>query len=148
MKRFFLLLFVTVFLFSSCSVPFSTETRSAEAILNAVLTEFSISDGFYYSDAEDAAHPLTDALLSRMFMGKRLDDLRYVRSMAVWFSRRYREGEIIVIELFDRSHQRAVMALLSTRAGQKENAVLFANGAYLYLVCTEQNDEIKAFLLS
>ncbi len=136
------------FLFVSCSVPFREENKRADVVLQGILSAFSISDGFLYHDGEDAEHPLTDAMLERMFAGEKLDDLSYVRSMAVYFSRRYHARELLVFELYDMSRRGAVMKLLEKRARKKENAVIFANGVYVYLICTEQNGEIKNFLLS
>lgn len=140
------MLLIYAFVFSSCVPVFSEESRSADEILAAILAEFDMEDGYCYGTERDAMHPLTDALLERMFVGERLDDLRYVDSMAVYFSRRYSEREIIVIKLLDISHQKAVMALLLERAEKKENAVVFASGVYLYLLCTEQNKEIQGYL--
>ncbi len=148
MKRCFIILLCLSFFVSSCSVPFREEAKRAEVKLQDILSAFSISDGFVYHNGEDAEHPLTDAMLERMFMEARLDDLSYVCSMAVYFSRRYHAWEIIIFELYDMSHREAVMKLLEKRARKKENAVVFANGVYVYLICTEQNGEIKNFLLS
>ena len=140
------MLLICAFIFSSCLPVFSEESRSADEILAAILAEFDMEDGYCYGTERDAMYPLTDALLERMFVGERLDDLRYVDSMAVYFSRRYSEREIIVIRLLDMSHRKAVMALLLERAGKKENAVVFASSVYLYLLCTEQNESIRGYL--
>ena len=147
MKRFLLFLLILTFLFGSCKTTFLKEEKHAEEVLNEILMEFSIDDGIVYSDERDAKYPLTDEMLERLFWGTDLGDLRYVSSVAVYFSRRFYEDEIFVFELFDISHQKAVMKLLSRRAEKKENAVLFANGVYIYLICTEKNEEIKSFLL-
>ena len=39
-----------------------------------------MEDGYCYGTERDAIYPLADALLERMFVGERLDDLRYVDS--------------------------------------------------------------------
>ncbi len=143
MKRMTVLLLTALMLFSSCS---RTETRCARDILEEILTEFPQEDGFLYSDPAEDGLFLTDAMCERLFFDANLSDFRYVRSMACYFSRRYGEGEILILELYDLSHRDAVTALLSRRAEKKENAVLFTNGVYLYLICTKQNEAIKAFL--
>ncbi len=148
MKRILLICLCPIIFLSSCSVPFSKENRRAEVILEEMLMQFSICDGFLYQKTGDAEHPLTDAMLTRLFEGADLADLRYVASMAVFLSRRYRSTEIMIIELYDISHRDALQKLLEKRAKKKENAVVLTNGVYLYLICTEQNEEIKKFLLS
>ena len=35
---------------------------------------------------------------------------------------------------------------LQKRAKKKENAVVFADGVYVYLICTDQNEEISRYL--
>jgi hypothetical protein len=107
---------------------------------------FSITDGYVYGKCEGETHFLSDAMLERMFMGADLADLCYVESMAVYFSRRFSEREILVIVLFDMSHREAIVALLEKRANRKENALVSTNGRYVYLVCTENNEEILSFL--
>lgn len=147
MKRILCCFLAAVIIFSSCSRPFSFEAKSAEEVLCEIMKEFSITDGYIYSSGEEAEHPITSAMLERMFFGTALDDLRYAESMAVYFSRRFSEREIIIIELFDMSHRKAVMALLTKRAEKKENAIVQANGNYVYLICTEKNEEILSALL-
>ena len=146
LKKLLCFTLIIICIFSSCLPSLSKETRNADEILEAVLAEYGIEDGYCYSTRKDAKHPLTDTFLERMFFGARRSVLRYVDSMAVYCSRRYNEREIIVIELYDVSHQKAVMALLLERAEKKENAVVFSNGVYLYLLCTERNEEIREYL--
>ena len=73
-------------------------------------------------------------------------DFPYVTSCAVYFSRHFSEREIVVLKLCDLSHQRELLRLLRKRAEKKENAVAFADGVYVYLICTDQNEEIKHYL--
>ncbi len=141
------LLLLSVFL-TSC-FPFGTKKRTgdAEEVLSEILETFSISDGVIYSEKEGAAYPLTDALLERMFCDEGdMADFAYVTSCAVYFSRHFSEREIVVLKLCDLSHQRELLRLLRKRAEKKENAVAFADGVYVYLICTDQNEEIKHYL--
>ena len=136
------------FLFLSSCVPLKTERKgdAAEVLLD-ILTEFHMENGALYSKKEDAEYRLTDPLLARMFPDTGdMADFAYVTSAAVWFSRRFSENEIIVFKLCDLSHQRELLRLLAKRAEKKENAVAFANGIYVYLICTDQNAEIMRYL--
>ncbi len=147
MKRGICILIAMMVCFSSCKSQIFPETKRADEVLQTILSEFSVDEGYLYSDALEAERPLTDAMLERMFSGADLADFRYACSMAVYFSKRYSEHEIIVIELFDMSHRGAVEALLRKRMEKKENAVVISNGVYVYLICTDQNDEIKNYVL-
>ena len=132
-------------LFSSCGNSYFREP-TADALLRDVMCDFGIADGYLYVRDALAEHPLTDAMLERMFLGASLEDLRYVKSMAAYLSGRLCEKEIIVIELFDMSHRKALTSLLTKRADLKDGALVYAQGNYVYLLCTERNDEILAFL--
>ncbi len=103
--------------------------------LQRILYEKEISDGVIYSDRDGSQRPLTDAMIDRIFFDMNTDDLRYVRSMALFVTRRFSDREILVLELYDPSHSRTVESLLLRRAEKKENAVLSRNGVYLYLMC-------------
>lgn len=107
-----------------------------------VMIHFQVSDGYLYSRDEKAEYLLTDAMLERMFSGASLEDLRYAESMAAYFSGRFCESEIVVIELFDMSHRKTIVSLLTKRAELKERATVYAQGNYVFLICTEQNEEI------
>ena len=150
MRKIYISLAVLCVMFVSCA-PLSgvKQTGDATEVLEEIVSVFSISDGALYSDKENAPYPLTDALLARMFPEEgALSGFRYVESAAVYFSRRFSEREIIVLKVCDLSHQEALLSLLRTRARKKENAVAFANGVYIYLVCTENNEQIKSYLTS
>ncbi len=133
--------------FVSCA-PLKNETKGdATEVLTDILSQFPIENGAVYSDQNGAEYPLTDALLARMFNDEGdMADFAYVTSAAVWFSRRFSEREIVVLKLCDLSHQRELLRLLARRAEKKENAVAFANGIYVYLVCTDRNEEIMRYL--
>ena len=112
--------------------------------MQEVMLEFEIEDGYLYSRDAMAEYPLTDAMLERAFFGASLEDLCYAESMAVYFSGRFCDHEIIVIKLFDMSHRKAVASLLVKRADLKENALVYACGNYVFLICTDRNEEILA----
>ncbi len=135
---------VSVF-FVSC-IPARQESRSAYAILQELLSVFPMGDGYCYGTASDAKETLTDEMVTRLFLDMRAEDLRYVEEMAIYLTKSFREGEIIVMKLFDPSHAKAVMSLLKRRAEKKENAALLQNGVYLYLICTDRNDAIISHL--
>jgi hypothetical protein len=61
-------------------------------------------------------------------------------------SRRFSSEEIVVVKLHDRSYRDEVEALFLIRAKKKNNAIVFCDGVYVYLVCAENRDEIKRFL--
>lgn len=127
----------------SCTPKKTIQKGDAYTVLEQILLQFNIENGAIYGKNEKADYLLTDALLERMFdHAGDLADFAYVESVAIWFSRRFNEKEIIVLKLYDLSHQRELLNLLSKRAAKKENAVAFANGIYVYLVCTDQNEVI------
>ena len=128
-------------LFSSCGDA-SVHNPSSEELLREITIHFQKEDGNLYIRDEKAAYPLTDAMLERTFLGASLEDLRYVKSMAAYFSGRFCDHEILVIELFDMSHRKTIVSLLTKRAELKEHAMVYAQGNYVFLICTEQNEEI------
>ena len=124
-----------------------SKKREAEEILRDVLSCFQISDGYIYSTKPLAEYPLSDAVLARMFPERGdTDDLYCLHSAAVYFSKRFCEDEIIVFELCDISNRDKILTLLQKRARKKENAVVFSDGVYVYLICTDQNEEISRYL--
>ncbi len=135
MKRMICFLLTLLFSASACAPVFERKTRCAEEELSYILEEKGIAEGIVYSTSRDAAYPLTDAIMERLFLGANREDLCFVRSAALYVSRRFTEKEIFVLELYDRSHLEAVKKLLMRRAEKKENAVLSDHGVYLYLIC-------------
>ena len=149
MRKIFVVTLALSLLFFSCGVRSGRTAENAGEVMEALLSEFSPGDGFFYSDGANAEYPLTDAVLERMFPGDGdLEDLFCVTSAAVWFSKRFSEHEIIVFELCDRSHRERIVGLLEKRARKKENAVVFADGVYVYLICTDSNEAISRYLRS
>ena len=137
-----------MFISSSCGsdIPHSKK-GDAEEILRDVLSYFQITDGYLYSTRPLSEYPLTDAILARMFPERGdTEDLICVYSVAVYFSRRFCEHEIIVFELCDISSRDKMIALLQKRAKKKENAVVLSDGVYVYLICTDWNEEISRYL--
>ena len=143
MLRYVCVFLIIVMIFSSCGNAY-TQSVSADVLLQEVMIRFDINDGYLYSRDTMAEYPLTDAMLERIFFGTSLDDLCYAESMAVYFSGRFCDHEIIVIELFDMSHRKAVASLLTKRADLKENALVYMRGNYVFLICTDRNEEILA----
>lgn len=148
MKKITLWALICAFLFTSCGVDLPSRRKgSAEEILAEILSNFTLSDGLVYESAMNAEYPLTDAMLARMFPDDGdTADLVCLISAAVYFSKRFSEHEIIVFQLSDLSHTEKIVRLLQKRAKKKENAVVFADGVYVYLICTDRNGEIVSFL--
>ncbi len=137
---------IFVLIFSSCAA-FSEEDADAQEKLERVLEAFSIGDGVLYSTREDAEYILSDAMTERMFFyGKDISSLAEVESAAAYFSRRFSDEEIVVLKLFDLSYRNEVEALCKLRASKKENAIVFCDGVYIYLICTGKNEEIHNYL--
>ena len=131
----------------SCAIPKTARNGSAADVLTEILKEFAQEEGFVYTDEANTDHPLTDAMLARMFPDEGdTADLFGVVSSAVYFSKRFCEHEIIVFKLCDISHTDTVVRLLQKRAKKKENAVVFADGVYVYLICTDENEAISRYL--
>lgn len=148
MRKFLIFLFLLLFVFSSCGQNISHSKKGdAEDVLADVLSYFGIEDGYIYSTRPLAENPLTDALLARMFPERGdTEDLICVYSAAVYFSRRFCEDEIIIFELCDISERDKIISLLKKRANKKENAVVFSDGVYIYLICSDRNEEISSYL--
>ena len=148
MRKFLIFLFLMMFISVSCGFDIQNSSKGdAENILQDVLSYFQINDGSLYSTRPLAEYPLTDAILARMFPERGdTEDLICVRSAAVYFSKRFCENEIIVFELYDLSCRDKMLALFQKRARKKENAVVFSDGVYVYLICTDRNEEISRYL--
>lgn len=147
LKKIIVLLTVLAFVLSSCKSPLEEDVGDAEEVLRRIIDRFELSGGVIYSDMPEAEYFLTDALKEKLFSdGNGLPEFESVVSCAVYVSRRFSEEEIIVLKLCDKSHREALMKLCRRRAAKKENAVLYANGVYIYLVCTDRNEEILAYL--
>jgi hypothetical protein len=147
MKKFFLLTLLLAFAFTSCGTPKTAHRGNAQEILSEILENFEQGDGFVYTDEAGAEYPLTDTMLARMFPDDGdTADLFCVVSAAVYFSRRFSDREILVLEICDISHTELIVRLLQKRAKKKENAVVFADGVYVYLICTDMNEEISRYL--
>lgn len=147
MKKFFLLTLLLAFALTSCGTPKKAHRGNAQEILSEILENFEQGDGFVYTDEVGAEYPLTDAMLARMFPDDGdTADLFCVVSAAVYFSRRFSDREILVLEICDISHTELIVRLLQKRAKKKENAVVFADGVYVYLICTDENEEISRYL--
>ena len=148
MKKIYLSALLCAFLLTSCTaIQPSRRKESAPRIMASLLSEFSLADGFVYESGLEAAYPLTDAMLARMFPDDGdTDELFCVVSAAVYLSKRFSEHEIIIFELSDLSHTEDIVRLFEKRAKKKENAVVIADGVYVYLICTEQNEAISRYL--
>ena len=147
MKKLLPVLIVACFL-TACglSLP-SGRTGSASQIMTELLSEFTLGEGFVYESELTAELPLTDSLLARMFPDDGdTEDLVCVISAAAYFSKRFSEHELLIFEVCDLSHTEDITHLLQKRAKKKENAVVFADGVYVYLICTDQNEAISRYL--
>ena len=148
MKKFILSALVCACLLSACGVSLSEGKRgSAREIMAELMQEFTFAEGYVYESGREAALPLSDAMLARMFPDDGdTADLFCVRSAAVYFSKRFSEHEIVIFELCDRLHTEDIERLLQKRAKKKKNAVVIADGVYVYLICTDQNEAISRYL--
>ena len=148
MRKFLVFLLLLAFLSVSCGKQSDILRQgNAEEILLDVLSHFQLAEGTVYSTGLLSENPLTDALLARMFPDQGdTEDLYCIRSAAVYFSRRFSDGEILVFELYDISNRDKITALFQKRARKKENAVVLSDGVYVYLICCDQNGEISRYL--
>ena len=147
MKKLLPVLILACFL-TACnlSLPHG-RTESASQIMSEILSEFELEEGFVYESDLTAELPLTDTLLARMFPDDGdTEDLFCVVSAAVYFSKRFSEHEILIFEISDISHTDDITQLLKKRAKKKENAVVIADGVYVYLICTDRNEAISRYL--
>ena len=150
MRKFIIFLFLVIFIFVSCDSGSQTLKKGdAEEILLDILNHFQIENGSVYSTGLSSENPLTDSLLARMFPDRGdTEDLFCVRSAAVYFSKRFSDGEILVFELYDISNRNKIISIFQKRAKKKENAVVLSDGVYIYLICTDRNEEISRYLKS
>ena len=148
MRKFLFFLLLLAFLSVSCGKQTNILKKGeAEELLQDVLSHFQLAEGTIYSTGLLSENPLTDALLARMFPEQGdTDDLYCVRSAAVYFSKRFSDGEILVFELYDISNRDKITALFQKRAKKKENAVVLSDGVYIYWICTDRNGEISRYL--
>lgn len=138
-------LLFTIFL-TACAPSFSEKESAAEK-LSAVLDEFDLTSGTVYSTDMDAEYPFTDAMAERMFFfGRDISALSHAESTAVYVSHRFSAEEIVVMKLCDPSHRDEVERLFQLRAEKKKNAIVFHDGVYVYLICTDQNEQICQFI--
>lgn len=145
MKKLSVFLALALFFLTSCgSVP--RERGTAEAALRDILARFGMEDGVIYGDGE-GEEPLSDGMLASLLCeGGASSYLRYVESRAVYFSRRFSPHEILVLRLSDKSHRQEAVTLLRRRAEKKKNAVVYADGVYVFLLCTDKNAEILSYI--
>ena len=147
MKKFLLTAILLASLFPSCGSPRTAQKGCAAEIMSTILDRFETEDGFVFTSEREAEYPLTDAMLARLFPDEGdTADLFCTVSAAVYVSKRFCEHEIIIFELCDISHTETILRLFKKRARKKENAVVFADGVYVYLICTDQNEAISRYL--
>ena len=148
MKKLYPTLLILACFLTACgpSLPHG-RTGSASQIMSDILSEFTLEEGFVYESDLTAELPLTDSLLARMFPDDGdTDDLFCVVSAAVYFSKRFSEHELLIFEVCDISHTEDIAHLLQKRAKKKGNAVVIADGVYVYLICTDRNEAISLYL--
>lgn len=143
MRKLWILVLLLVCMLTSCIG--SDAHGSAKEAVESVLMHFHITDGVVYGDS-DEQYRLSDSMLSLMFDGDSLPEFEYVESCAAYFSRRFSQHELVVLRLYDMSHREELAALCKRRAEKKENAVVFYDGVYVYLICMENNGEIVSYL--
>lgn len=148
MKKLWLFLLIFVCFLTACGISLPhRRTESASQLMSEILSEFELEEGFVYESDLEAELPLTDQLLARMFPDDGdTEDLVCVISAAAYFSKRFSEHELLIFEVCDLSHTEDITHLLQKRAKKKENAVVFADGVYVYLICTDQNEAISRYL--
>lgn len=146
MKKILLLLIAAVtMLLCACSGGFYGEGTACSE-LSAITERFGLDDaGVIYSDDENAGYVLTQSMLSSMFSGNE-NKFRYAVSCAAYFSRRFSDGEIVVIQVSDRSRREEIYGMCLRRAAKKHNAIVYADGNFVYLICTDINSEIAGYI--
>ena len=146
MRKLWVFILICSAFFTSCSSVLQEKASANEKLLQ-ILEAFPLESGVIYSTEEGAEYELSDAMAERMFFWEHdISALSRVESAAVYVSRHFSAQEIAVLKLFDLSCREEVMALLELRAAKKENAIVFHDGVYVYLICTEDNAAIKRFL--
>ena len=138
-------LVISVLMLSACG---GVDNGSVGEQMKIIINEFSLSErGALYLRGEEGERELTDELLSRLFAdGGNIAAFENVRTCAVFLFRNFYGGEIDIIELCDVSHKPEVLSIMKRRAKKKSEAVIFSKGRYVFLVCSENAEEIARAL--
>lgn len=138
-------LVISVLMLSACG---GVDNGSAGEQMKIIINEFSLSErGTLYLRGEEGERELTDELLSRLFAdGGNIAAFENVRTCAVFLFRNFYGGEIDIIELCDVSHKPEMLSIMKRRAKKKSEAVVFSKGRYVFLVCSENAEEIARAL--
>ncbi|MEI3153415.1 MAG: hypothetical protein V8S82_07360 [Eubacteriales bacterium] len=138
-------LVISVLMLSACG---GVDNSSAGEQMKIIINEFSLSErGVLYLRGEEGERELTDELLSRLFAdGGNIAAFENVRTCAVFLFRNFYGGEIDIIELCDVSHKPEMLSIMKRRANKKSEAVVFSKGRYVFLVCSENAEEIARAL--
>ena len=138
-------LVISVLMLSACG---GVANGSAGEQMKIIINEFSLSErGVLYLRGEEGERELTDELLSRLFAdGGNIAAFENVRTCAVFLFRNFYGGEIDIIELCDVSHKPEMLSIMKRRAKKKSEAVVFSKGRYVFLVCSENAEEIARAL--
>lgn len=138
-------LVISVLMLSACG---GVDNGSAGEQMKIIINEFSLSErGALYLRGEEGERELTDELLSRLFAdGGNIAAFESVRTCAVFLFRNFYGGEIDIIELCDVSHKPEMLSIMKRRAKKKSEAVVFSKGRYVFLVCSENAEEIARAL--
>lgn len=138
-------LVISVLMLSACG---GVDNGSAGEQMKIIINEFSLSErGSLYLRGEEGERELTDELLSRLFAdGGNIAAFENVRTCAVFLFRNFYGGEIDIIELCDVSHKPEMLSIMKRRAKKKSEAVVFSKGRYVFLVCSENAEEIARAL--
>lgn len=138
-------LVISVLMLSACG---GVDNSSAGEQMKIIINEFSLSErGTLYLRGEEGERELTDELLSRLFAdGGNIAAFENVRTCAVFLFRNFYGGEIDIIELCDVSHKPEMLSIMKRRAKKKSEAVVFSKGRYVFLVCSENAEEIARAL--
>ncbi len=138
-------LVISVLMLSACG---GVDNGSAGEQMKIIINEFSLSErGVLYLRGEEGERELTDELLSRLFAdGGNIAAFENVRTCAVFLFRNFYGGEIDIIELCDVSHKPEMLSIMKRRAKKKSEAVVFSKGRYVFLVCSENAEEIARAL--
>lgn len=138
-------LVISVLMLSACG---GVDNGSAGEQMKIIINEFSLSErGALYLRGEEGERELTDELLSRLFAdGGNIAAFENVRTCAVFLFRNFYGGEIDIIELCDVSHKPEMLSIMKRRAKKKSEAVVISKGRYVFLVCSENAEEIARAL--
>ena len=138
-------LVISVLMLSACG---GVDNGSAGEQMKIIINEFSLSErGVLYLRGEEGERELTDELLSRLFAdGGNIAAFENVRTCAVFLFRNFYGGEIDIIELCDVSHKPEMLSIMKRRAKKKSEAVVFSKWRYVFVVCSENSEEIASAL--